>query len=564
MALSTLAGDFCELFAGLEHAHGQYLLSGQKSSKGKALGRGTWIKTGPATETDWQRHLAGDMHLGVPPLRRDGTCTWGAIDVDEYPVDHKSVAKRVSDLALPLTLIRSKSGGGHLFLFLTRPESAAAVRSKLFLFVKILGWSTKTEIFPKQNVLTENQDACAECRGSGGVNGEQCPSCDGSGKESSLGSWLNMPYQNIDYGLRYALDSDGNALSAEEFIQIARDRAIDPALLADFSETKLQADAIASSNEGADDTLPWGPPCLNALLVNGEVRAGLSRRSEVLFNLAIYYKKVFRGNRDKMISAISEINSKYFNPPVHLSDVRARVGSALNKNYQYRCNESPLVEHCDNAACKLRKFGIVDPLRVRGVNGASTPGLSGGDFGQLVRYGTDDATFEWTIRGKKLKFKAKHILNQREFRVKLMNDTGWDVGITNPSSWAIIVNNAMATLINVEVTSALLEKGQFYRHIVKFCSGRVIAKDLEEITSGKPFVKNGNYYFVVEDFMEYLREKGQPTRLDDIFMKFNEIGVLSKREIFNGLTCEYFVVPGAEALQTEDFNVPRDNQESRF
>jgi hypothetical protein len=47
----------------------------------------------------------------------DDACLWGAIDIDQYPLDHSEVLKRLSRLELPLVVCRSKSGGAHLYLF---------------------------------------------------------------------------------------------------------------------------------------------------------------------------------------------------------------------------------------------------------------------------------------------------------------------------------------------------------------------------------------------------------------------------------------------------------------
>src|ERR1017187_1187767 len=76
------------------------------------------------TVFDFLAHLTGvrDCSLLSIPLLPDGTCRWGAIDVDrhgeEAPVDWPALARRVTELNLPLVVCKSKGGkGAWLFLF---------------------------------------------------------------------------------------------------------------------------------------------------------------------------------------------------------------------------------------------------------------------------------------------------------------------------------------------------------------------------------------------------------------------------------------------------------------
>ena len=79
----------------------------------------------------WQQHLDGEVSLGVIPLKDDETCQWGCIDVDEYPVDMKSLQKLIKQMQLPLVPCITKSGGVHLFLFTEEPIEAIKLRDKL-------------------------------------------------------------------------------------------------------------------------------------------------------------------------------------------------------------------------------------------------------------------------------------------------------------------------------------------------------------------------------------------------------------------------------------------------
>src|SRR5579862_6172070 len=165
--------------------------------KGSMLAHGTWDKStgnmitlhSAPTLDDYRKHLDGELGLGVYAANEEGKCIWGAIDVDIDTIDHKELYARVLSRGLPLTVCRSKSGGAHLYVFFKEPYQASAVQVLLKKWAALLGFPSKTEIFPKQTRAVA----------------------------SNLGNWLNLPYFNAKNTVRYAVNGDGS-LSFEEFL----------------------------------------------------------------------------------------------------------------------------------------------------------------------------------------------------------------------------------------------------------------------------------------------------------------------------------------------------------
>ena len=90
---------FKELFCGLDVAYGEYYLNGERDNKtGKEKGRAT-TKRGPVTDELFQKHLNGEINLGIIPIRSDNSCTWGCIDVDKYDLDYKSLIKFLKSMS---------------------------------------------------------------------------------------------------------------------------------------------------------------------------------------------------------------------------------------------------------------------------------------------------------------------------------------------------------------------------------------------------------------------------------------------------------------------------------
>jgi hypothetical protein len=73
---------FIKIFEGLERAYGQFKKENNRISL-KVEGR-PWVTKKPVTKELWENHLQGvGPNLGIFPLKDDGTCKWGAIDIDD-------------------------------------------------------------------------------------------------------------------------------------------------------------------------------------------------------------------------------------------------------------------------------------------------------------------------------------------------------------------------------------------------------------------------------------------------------------------------------------------------
>src|SRR5690606_16810895 len=140
-------------------------------------------------------------------------------------IDLKELETRVRRVDFPLTVCRSKSGGAHLYLFMTEPTPAKLIKKTLGKWAGILGHAG-VEVFPKQENLPE------------------------SGGERQYGNWINLPYFGGED--RYAFEG-GKPLDIEHFIEIAESRRVGPSTLVEKMEG------------GHDDA----PPCIQKIMTNG-------------------------------------------------------------------------------------------------------------------------------------------------------------------------------------------------------------------------------------------------------------------------------------------------------
>ena len=189
------AESLYNLHRGSDKAHGETTLNGETSAKGKAEAKCETVKS-PATPALFEKHLAGTQGLGVVTICEDDIVHWGAIDIDVYDLKLPELEQDVIKNNLPLIVVRTKSGGAHLYIYFSEPIPATVAQKKLEEMAVCLGYEG-VEVFPKQKKL----------------------------KPGAVGSWLNMPYFGGDTTNRYAI-KDGVQLSVDEFIQEAMSKRL--------------------------------------------------------------------------------------------------------------------------------------------------------------------------------------------------------------------------------------------------------------------------------------------------------------------------------------------------
>ena len=102
----------------------------------------------------------GTPHIVVNPINEiTGLCKFGAIDVDDYdkqgPEYYEKIKQKVYSLKLPLHIVDSVSGGLHLYFYVDTPIDPKLMIAVLQHYRIKLGLPEDTEIFPKQDELTE-------------------------------------------------------------------------------------------------------------------------------------------------------------------------------------------------------------------------------------------------------------------------------------------------------------------------------------------------------------------------------------------------------------------------
>ena len=437
------AGEFGHLFSGLERAHGAYELKDSRAD-GKLTGKAVTVRE-EVTSQHWIDHLDGKKGLGIIPINDQSQVKFGAIDVDQYKdLDLRKLALKIAKLKLPLIVCRSKSGGAHLYLFCEEWMPAKIMKNKLEEFSSILGFGG-SEIFPKQiQILASRGD---------------------------VGGWINMPYFDAKKTERYGLDSAGNKLSAEEFINVVKK----------YSFEEIENFKIKTNSE-----LKEGPPCLQVLTKQGFPEG---TRNNGLFNLAVYARKAFP---DTWRAEVERYNIKFMDPPLTSTEVLTVIKSADKKTYQYTCSRAPIAPYCNAAICKLRKHGIG--------NDGQMPAIH-----SLTKYNSNPPIWFLDIEGTgRIELETDDLQNQRRFQKRCMEKLNMMPAKMSDNAWNQLINNLFESLTVIEAPADASAVGQLFELVERFCTSRVQALSKDEILLGKPWTEDGKHYFRISDLMAFL------------------------------------------------------------
>lgn len=419
----------------------------------------------------WDQHLTGKQGIGVIPINEDSFCKFGAIDIDRYDIDLVKLSIMVHQKNLPLVVIRSKSGGAHLYLFSRDWIPAKIIHDKLRELAALIGYGG-SEIFPKQiQIVKERGDR---------------------------GQWINMPYFGGHNTNRYAY-KDGKVLSLESFVKY----------VGEVCQTSVSIPKITGA---APEILHGGPPCLQHLISSGFPPG---TRNNGLFNLGIYARKLSPDNWGRLIE---EYNIKYMDPPLSAIEVLGVVKS-LNKGkeYNYKCNEQPIQQYCDAARCRMCKYGV----------GTANFGMP--KFGTLTKLASDPPIWFIDVEGgARIELVTEDLQNPVKFQKKCMDALTIMPTLIKRDEWQMMVQKLLEEVTIVEVPRESTPKGQLMNLLYDFCTSRVSAKVRDEIMLGKPLTENGFHMFRLSDFIKFLERQKFDMQINHIHKHLRDEGALAR------------------------------------
>ncbi len=443
----SLAQEFFDLFTGSDIAHGTFVVKNSRSSDGKKQGTAKILRE-PPTVKMWEEHLKGGTGLGIIPIRSDNLCRWGAIDIDNYNVEHKKLVQVLRKNKIPAIVGRTKSGGAHIWMFTTEHIEAEDMQRKMTELSAALGHSG-SEIFPKQRkVLLDRGDT---------------------------GNFLNMPYHSGDKSTRYAYDDNGEGLDPKEFIEYANKYVITPAK---FRKLNMSF----GTKQGV---LEEGPPCLQHLCSKG---FGEGSRNNALFNLGVYARMFDDENWETLIQ---RYNMDYLHPPLSHNEVGTVIRQLKKKEYFYKCEDQPIKPFCDKEVCKLRKYGV-------GPTGV------GNDMSSLTKIDGDPPIWILNVDGERVELSTNGLTAQSQFQKECVSQINKFPITVNSRTWQTRIQLLLDNLTIVEVPPDATIKGEFEDLLHAFCCERAKGEEREDILQGVAVWSEDRVFFQVKDLKKHL------------------------------------------------------------
>ena len=447
----NLTEELLLAFEGFDGAHGQTEVSNQRMN-GKQKAK-SFIVRNPLTLELMQGHIDGRKGVGSIPINAENKCKFGALDIDEYPLDHKALVDKLEKLKVPCIVCRSKSGGAHIFFFFKEWMDAADFRDKAAEIAAALGHG-RCEIFPKQEqVLVERGD---------------------------VGNFINLPYFDSEQTLRYAVIKTGKKYieaTLSQFIEHIHKIKCDPKKFMELSVG------------GKPNLFPGYVPCLKSLLSMGIYEGG---RNKAAFQLGVYLQK---SSPNDWKTQLEQLNVKHFTPPLPASEIVTVQSTLEKKEYQYLCKEEPMSSHCNQSVCRGLKHGI---------GATSMPAISG-----LSVILSEPRLWFLDIDGRRLELTTEELQALRLFQRACMEQLNFMPPKMRDADWEVQVNGLLENCNEIAVPQELTYKGQFLSYLELFCTGRVQAQSFEEVVIGKPYtdVEDARTFFKLDALMEFLRNR---------------------------------------------------------
>ena len=461
------AQRFAQLFRGKTNTYVRNELPKEKPEAGNKIKTTVTNHEGKVDKELLLNHLEGRFGVGVCPVNAEGKCFFGVLDIDYYKSKIKRMLHFIREYQLPLLPFRSKSGGLHVYLIMSKPVSAKTMREILgqisyYFSLDTIYGKSKVEIFPKQD------------------------------KAEGFGSSVTLPYFNAEKPYTYLLDLDGNPMEFREALTYIQEH---------FTSVEAVKDALSK--------LPYNdaPPCIQRILLSEEVGGEDTGRNNFLFSYAVYAKKKYGNGFEDYVR---EVNAQ-FEVPLEESSVEQTCESVKNNEYLYKCKDIPCNSFCNKTDCRKREFGL----------GKDKGHFMDVDFGQLYRYKTAEPYYIWKLRlqGQEkwvdVIFKDEgYLLDQRNFAkmcVRYLNKAPYHV---SDNDWCNTLNSVLPNIIDVEVKQETDTSGQamLQNAFIDYLSNKQSRRDSPyQINVGLCVrsTQNGvtKYYFTHIGFANYLRNQ---------------------------------------------------------
>ena len=497
---------FINIFEGLSSAYGQFRKDNNRLAV-KVEGKSFIVKE-PVTKELWQNHLNGTgPNLGVFPLTREGTCKWGAIDIDVNNFDYEDLLNRIRKQKLPLIMFRSKSGRAHVYMFMKDFTPAQEVQTVMKKFAGKLGLADKLDrVYPMQTSLSKND----------------------------FGSWLNMPYYNQEETSTCAYKDNFDGATIEEFFEMY-DKYVQTDLSQHLVEEVKQNIKKPKEKTLEDFLLPCTKNCLK--LNNNKIPD--ENRNDYLLHMYTWsmravekgVKKIPEYSKMDAETLLKYFNQEYMARPVEEKEIQNTIFKSKDKEYKYLCKKPTITKYCDSSACTRHVCGIT-PLDAEKLVKATQA------LGKITRYLSEPPIFFESVDVKnengsgykriRIEMQGEDIINKQKWLNKLANQ-GYFPHISlheqKSSDFLVMQYERLENCLNEAADEEASEDFEFKSIIYSFVNKMTVSYNKEDLLKNACYVNKDTHEldFKLPSLMEYLKSNHIKIPANQLTLKLKKI-----------------------------------------
>ena len=497
---------FINIFEGLSSAYGQFRKDNNRLAV-KVEGK-SFIEKKPVTKELWQNHLNGTgPNLGVFPLTREGTCKWGAIDIDVNNFDYEDLLNRIRKQKLPLIMFRSKSGRAHVYMFMKDFTPAQEVQLVMNKFAAKLGLGDMLDrIYPMQISLGKND----------------------------FGSWLNMPYYNQEETSTCAYKDNFDGATIEEFFEMY-DKYVQTDLSQHLVEEVKQNIKKPKEKTLEDFLLPCTKNCLE--LNNNKIPD--ENRNDYLLHMYTWsmravekgVKKIPEYSKMDAETLLKYFNQEYMARPVEEKEIQNTVLKSKDKEYKYLCKKPTIKKYCDSSACTRHVCGIT-PLDAEKLVKATQA------LGKITKYLSEPPIFFESVDVKnengsgykriRIEMQGEDIINKQKWLNKLANQGCFphiSLHEQKSSDFLVMQYERIENCLHEAADEEASEDFEFKSIIYAFVNKMTVSYNKEDLLKNACYVNKDTHEldFKLPNLMEYLKSNHIKIPANQLTLKLKKI-----------------------------------------
>ncbi len=235
-------------------------------------------------------------------------------------------------------------------------------------------------------------------------------------------------------------------------------------------------------------------------------------RNSSLFNVGVYFRKK---NPDDWQEDLMKFNYEHVGEPLPATEINGLIKAVLKKDYAYTCKQPPICNYCERSKCIKRDYGI------GGIGGGATI-----EIDAITKYETENrSSVRWYIevQGERIEVTTQQLLDQRQLQKLCVEKLNKCPSTMPAAKWETRVNELLTTVEVIQDPDDASPQGQFEKILDSFLTGKVQARQKDEIMNGKPCIQDP----------DDASPQGQFEKILDSFLT-GKVQARQKDEIMNG------------------------------